>query len=46
MAYTLDWANEALLLGDFPRLQTYMTRMYARPAAPMRIATAFAAAMR
>ena len=46
LAYTLDWANEALLLGDFPRLQTYMTRMYARPAAPMRIATAFAAAMR
>lgn len=46
LAYTLDWANEALLLGDFPRLQTYMTRMYARPAAPMRIAAAFAAAMR
>lgn len=46
LAYTLDWANEALLLGDFPRLQTYMTRMYARPAAPMRIATAFARAMR
>ncbi len=46
LAYTLDWANEATLLGDFPRLQTYMMRMYARPAAPMRIATAFARAMR
>ncbi len=40
LAYTLDWANEATLLGDFPRLQSYMTRMYERPAAPMRIATA------
>ncbi len=46
LAYTLDWANEALLLGEFPRLQTYMMRMYARPAAPMRIATAFARVMR
>ncbi|MGE0666668.1 MAG: glutathione S-transferase family protein [Sphingomonadales bacterium] len=40
LAYTLDWANEVRLLGDFPRLQSYMTRMYKRPAAPMRIATA------
>ena len=46
LAYTLDWANEALLLGEFPRLQTYLMRMYARPAAPMRIATAFARVMR
>ena len=46
LAYTLDWANEATLLGDFPRLQSYMTRMYERPAAPMRITTAFARVMR
>jgi glutathione S-transferase len=41
MAYTLDWANEAGLLGDFPRLKAYVERMYARPRAPMRIAEAF-----
>ena len=46
LAYTLDWANEAMLLGDFPRLQSYMTRMYQRPAAPMRVATAFSRATR
>lgn len=46
LAYTLDWANEARLLGDLPRLQSYMTRMYQRPAAPMRVATAFSRAMR
>ncbi len=46
LAYTLDWANEARLLGDFPRLQSYMIRMYQRPAAPMRVATAFSRAMR
>jgi glutathione S-transferase len=34
MAYTLDWANEARLLGDFPRLRDYVERMYARPSAP------------
>jgi glutathione S-transferase len=46
LAYTLDWANEISLLGDFPRLQAYMTRMYERPAAPMRIADALARVMR
>jgi glutathione S-transferase len=42
MAYTLDWANEVHLLDAFPRLQAYMTKMYARPHAPQRIAVAFA----
>jgi glutathione S-transferase len=42
MAYTLDWANEIQLLESFPRLQAYMTRMYQRPNAAPRIATAFA----
>jgi glutathione S-transferase len=41
-AYTLDWANEAKLLDECPRLRAYMERMYARPRAPMRIAAAFA----
>lgn len=41
-AYTLDWANEAKLLDECPRLIAYMERMYARPRAPMRIAAAFA----
>ena len=41
-AYTLDWGNEARLLGDFPDLRAYMERMYARPQAPARIAEAFA----
>jgi glutathione S-transferase len=42
LAYTLDWANEAGLLGDFPGLREYVERMYARPHAPMRIAQALA----
>jgi glutathione S-transferase len=42
MAYTLDWANEAHLLDDFPQLRAYMDRMYARPHAAPRIAQAFA----
>ncbi|WP_394833040.1 glutathione S-transferase family protein [Pendulispora rubella] len=42
LAYTLDWANEAKLLETFPRLREYMSRMYARPAAPPRIVEAFA----
>ncbi|WP_437902771.1 glutathione S-transferase family protein [Sorangium sp. So ce327] len=42
MAYTLDWASEADLLGDFPQLRTYIDRMYARPHAAPRIAQAFA----
>jgi len=40
-AYTLDWGGEMRLLGEFPVLQRYMERMYARPKAPMRIAEAF-----
>jgi len=42
MAYTLDWGNEVGLLEGFPRLLTYMERMYARPNAALRIAAAFA----
>jgi glutathione S-transferase len=42
LAYTLDWANEAGLLGEFPLLPEYIERMYARPHAPMRIAQALA----
>jgi len=42
LAYTLDWAGEVELLGEFPRLVAYVQRMYARPKAPMRIAQAFA----
>ncbi len=41
-AYTLDWANEVQLLDGCPHLLQYMERMYARPNAPLRIATAFA----
>ena len=41
-AYTLDWANEVQLLEAFPHLKAYMTRMYTRPHAAPRIATAFA----
>jgi glutathione S-transferase len=43
LGYTLDWADGANLLDDFPDLRSYMQRMYARPKAPMRIAQAFAA---
>jgi glutathione S-transferase len=42
MAYTLDWGTVVDLLGDFPRLQAYVGRMYARPKAPLRIVEAFA----
>ena len=42
VAYTLDWGNEAGLLGSFPALRSYLERMYARPHAPPRIAAAFA----
>ena len=41
-AYTLDWANEAGMLGDAPRLRTYLKTMYARPTAPMTIKQGFA----
>jgi glutathione S-transferase len=42
LAYTLDWGHEAGLLGDFPALEAYVERMYARPRAPLRIAAALA----
>lgn len=41
-AYTLDWANEVKLLDEAPTLRAYMEKMFARPAAPKRIAQAFA----
>jgi glutathione S-transferase len=42
MGYTLDWANERKILEGCPELSAYLSRMYARPHAPMRIAQAFA----
>ena len=42
LAYTLDWGHEVGLLGDFPALEAYVERMYARPHAAMRIADAIA----
>jgi len=45
-AFTLDWANEARMLGDAPRLQAYLETMYARPKAPPTIAEGFAAIRR
>lgn len=42
-AYTLDWANEANMLTDAPRLRAYLETMYARPTAPMTIKEGFAA---
>ena len=42
MAYTLDWANEARLLGEFPDLKAYLERMYPRQNAPPQIAKALA----
>jgi glutathione S-transferase len=42
--YLMDWANEVGLLEGFPRLQTYLERLYARPEAPQRIAEARKAA--
>ena len=43
VAYTLDWAGEAQLLGECPTLRSYVERMYARPRAPQRIGTIFRA---
>lgn len=37
LAHTLDWADEACLLGEFSALSSYVERMYARPRAPQRI---------
>lgn len=42
-AYTLDWADEAEMLDDAPRLQAYLKTIYARPTAPMTIKEGFAA---
>jgi len=42
LAYTLDWGNEARLLGHCPQLKAYMESMYQRPKAAPRIAQAFA----
>lgn len=41
-AFTLDWAREAGLLEDAPRLMAFVETMYARPTAPPTIAEAFA----
>lgn len=41
-AYLMDWADEEDLLGNLPQLLAYLERMYARAAAPRRIAQAFA----
>ena len=41
-AYLIDWANEQHLIDDCPQLLAYLSRMYARPKAPQRIAEAFA----
>lgn len=46
IAYTLDWADEAQLLGEFPTLRSYLERMYARPRAPKRIGEIFRAMQR
>lgn len=42
-AYTLDWATMYGWLADFPTLNAYLEQMYLRPAAPPRMAVAFAA---
>jgi glutathione S-transferase len=41
-SHTLDWANEIRLLDGCPQLLQYIERMYARPNAPLRIASALA----
>lgn len=42
-AYTIDWADEAGMLGDFPRLREWLKAMYARPKAPVTIKEGFEA---
>jgi glutathione S-transferase len=42
-AYLLDWAREAGLLGESPRLRSWVETMYARPKAPVTIAESLAA---
>ncbi len=39
-AHLMDWANEIHLIDGFAHLRAYLERMYARPAAPQRIADA------
>lgn len=41
-AYTLDWANEAKMLAEAPRLRSFVETMYSRPTAPMTIKEGFA----
>ena len=41
-AYLIDWANEQRLIDTCPQLRAYLSRMYARPKAPQRIAEAVA----
>lgn len=41
-AYTLDWAGSADQLDASPNCRAFVERMYARPAAPVRIAEGFA----
>ncbi|MFL5258229.1 MAG: glutathione S-transferase family protein [Hyphomicrobiales bacterium] len=41
-AYLMDWANEQHRIDGHPNLRSYLERMYQRPAAPKRIAEAFA----
>jgi len=43
LAYTLDWSSMYGWLADFPGLTAYVERMFQRPAAPPRMAVAFAA---
>lgn len=42
LAYTLDWAKLARCLNDFPVLDAYLEKMYARPKAPERMKDALA----
>jgi glutathione S-transferase len=46
LGYTLDWASMVELLDGFPALVAYVTRMYERPNAPMRMANIFASLRR
>lgn len=41
-AYTLDWADSTDQLDASPNCRAFVERMYARPAAPVRIAEGFA----
>ena len=41
-AYTLDWADSEDQLEAAPNCRTFVQRMYARPAAPVRLAEGFA----